>query len=157
MYTFRLKFRGNLFPRVKLTIFQHWSRLWLSVIQVTNYYLNQWWLVYLYIYASFSLNEFTTSIDNLSYQVLKWMIRYLNPLSNILKDSLAPFLHTCTKYKSHFHWLAYIYIEIDTKITLSMIAWVIREISYRYLLTIGLHTNWFVAINVGWHFLNWEL
>ena len=30
------------FPRVQLTIFQHWFRLWLMVGQVASHYLNQW-------------------------------------------------------------------------------------------------------------------
>ena len=46
MYWFLFKFYWSLFPRVQLTIFQHWFR-----------YLNQWWLVYWCIYAFIGLNE----------------------------------------------------------------------------------------------------
>ena len=46
MYEFQLRFHWNLFLRVKLTIFQHWFRLWLGADQGTCHYLNQWWLVY---------------------------------------------------------------------------------------------------------------
>ena len=63
MYKFRLKFHWNLFPRVQLTIFQHWFRKWLGAGQATSHYLKQWWLVYwriyAYIYASRGLNELT--------------------------------------------------------------------------------------------------
>ena len=45
------------FPRVELTIFQHWFRYWLGADQATSHYLNQWWLVYRRIYASHGLNE----------------------------------------------------------------------------------------------------
>ena len=57
MHKFRLRFHWSLFPRVQLTIFRHWFRLWLSADQLTNHYLNQWWLVYWCVYASLSLNE----------------------------------------------------------------------------------------------------
>ena len=57
MYEFRLKFHWSLFPRVQLTIFQHWFRKWLGAVQATSHYLNQWWLVYRRIYASLGLNE----------------------------------------------------------------------------------------------------
>ena len=57
MFVFRLKFHWSLFPRVQLTIFQQWFRLWLGAVQATSHYLNQWWLVYQRIYASLGLNE----------------------------------------------------------------------------------------------------
>ena len=57
MYELRFKFQWSLFPRVQLTIVQHWLRKWLDAGQATNHYLNQWWLVYWRIYASFGLNE----------------------------------------------------------------------------------------------------
>ena len=44
MFEFRLTFHWILFPGVKLTIFQHWFRLWLGAVQATSHYLNQWWL-----------------------------------------------------------------------------------------------------------------
>ena len=34
------------FPKVQLTIFQHWLRWWLDAVQATSHYLNQWWLFY---------------------------------------------------------------------------------------------------------------
>ena len=49
MYEFRLWFHWRLFLRVKLTIFQHWFRLWLGT--------SQWWLVYWRIYVALGLNE----------------------------------------------------------------------------------------------------
>ena len=57
MYEFRLRFHWILFPRVQLTISQHWCRSWLGAGQATRHDLNQWWLVYWRIYASFGLNE----------------------------------------------------------------------------------------------------
>ena len=57
MYWFRLKFHWTLFPRVQLTIFQHWFRWWLDAGQATSHYLKQWWLVYWRIYASLGLNK----------------------------------------------------------------------------------------------------
>ena len=57
MFKLRLRFHWSLFPRVKLTIFEHWFRLWLGAGQATSHYLNQWWLGYWRIYASLGLNE----------------------------------------------------------------------------------------------------
>ena len=62
MFEFRLKFQWSLFPRVQLTIFQHWFRYWLGAVQATSHYLNQWWLVYRRIYTSLGLNEFKENI-----------------------------------------------------------------------------------------------
>ena len=59
MFEFWLKFHWSLFPRVQLTIFQHWFRWWLGAVQATSHNLNQWWLVYRGIYASLGLNELT--------------------------------------------------------------------------------------------------
>ena len=43
--SFWWKFHWNLFPRVHLTIFQHWFREWLGACQATSHYLNQWCLI----------------------------------------------------------------------------------------------------------------
>ena len=43
MYEFRLIYHWSLFPRVQLTIFQHWFRYWLGTEQATSHYLNQCW------------------------------------------------------------------------------------------------------------------
>ena len=40
-------------------IFQHRLRYWLGADQATSPYLNQWWLVYWYIYTSLGLSEWT--------------------------------------------------------------------------------------------------
>ena len=42
MYEFRLRFHWSLFLSFKLTISQHWFRLWLGAVQATSHYLNQW-------------------------------------------------------------------------------------------------------------------
>ena len=57
IYEFRLRFHWSLFLRVQLTIFQHWSRLWLGPYQATSHRLNQWWLVFWSMYASLGRNE----------------------------------------------------------------------------------------------------
>ena len=57
MFEFRLKFHWSLFPRVQLTILQHWFRQWLGAVQATSDYLNQWWLDYRRIYASLGFKE----------------------------------------------------------------------------------------------------
>ena len=60
IYEFRLKFHWSLYPRVQLTIFDHWFIQWLGAGQATSHYLNQWWLDYRRIYASLGLNELNT-------------------------------------------------------------------------------------------------
>ena len=50
MHQLRLIFHWSLFPRVQLTIFQHWFKY-------HRYHLNRWWLVHWRIYASPGLNE----------------------------------------------------------------------------------------------------
>ena len=57
MFEFRIQFHWSLFPRILLTIVQHWFRQWLATNQATSAYLNQWWLVYSRIYVSIGLNE----------------------------------------------------------------------------------------------------
>ena len=37
MYKFWLRFHWSLFPKVQLTIFQHWLRQWLGAVQVTSH------------------------------------------------------------------------------------------------------------------------
>ena len=64
MFKFRLRFHWSLFPRVQLTIFQHWFRWWLGADQATSHYLNQGRKVYWRIYASLGLNELNYSSIN---------------------------------------------------------------------------------------------
>ena len=47
IYEFRLTFHWSLFPRVQLTIIQHWFRWWLGAEQATSLYLNQCWSSFL--------------------------------------------------------------------------------------------------------------
>ena len=68
IYEFPLRFHRSLFPRVQLTIFHHWLRLWLGAGQATSHYLNQWWLVYWHIYPSLGLNDLT-----MSFTVKLWL------------------------------------------------------------------------------------
>ena len=62
MFEFRLEFHWSMFPSDWITIIQHWFRWWLGAVQATSHYLNQWWLVYRRIYASFGLNELSTCV-----------------------------------------------------------------------------------------------
>ena len=85
MFEFRLKFHWSLFPRVQLTIFQHWFRLWFGAEQATSHYLNQCWLEYRRIYASLGLNELTNMtlnpmghyVSRTEYILKKWKIKCL--------------------------------------------------------------------------------
>ena len=43
IFVFWLKFHWSRFPRVQLTITQHWFRKWLDIQKVTSHYLNQSW------------------------------------------------------------------------------------------------------------------
>ena len=62
IYQFRLWFHWNLFPRVQLTIFNHWFGRWLGASQETSHYLNQSWLFYWRIYVSLGLSELTRAV-----------------------------------------------------------------------------------------------
>ena len=68
MFEFRFKFHWSLFPRVQLTIIQHWFRWWLGAVQATSHYLNQWWLVNRRIYTSLGLNELKRVAENFLWQ-----------------------------------------------------------------------------------------
>ena len=72
MFEFLLKFHWSLFPRVELTIFQYWFRLWLGADQATSHYLNQWWLDYRRIYASLGLNELSSGRALSKSPVITW-------------------------------------------------------------------------------------
>ena len=67
IYEFRLRFHLSLFPRVHLTICQHWFWYWFGADQATSHYLNQWWLVYWRIYASLCINELLDNAGVLLY------------------------------------------------------------------------------------------
>ena len=69
MLWFLYTFHWNIFPRVQLTIFQHWLRWWLGADQAASHYLNQWWLFYWRMYASLGINE------------LKMLIKPSRPMS----------------------------------------------------------------------------
>ena len=43
---FWLKFHWSVFLKPQLTIFQHWFRWWLGVVQAAGHYMNQWWLFF---------------------------------------------------------------------------------------------------------------
>ena len=47
MYKFWFRFHWSLFPRVQLTMFQHWFSQWLGAGQATSLYQNQCWYVLL--------------------------------------------------------------------------------------------------------------
>ena len=58
MFELRLRIHRKLFLRVQLAIiFQHRFKSWYGAVQATSHYMNEWWLDYRRIYASFGLNE----------------------------------------------------------------------------------------------------
>ena len=80
MFGFRLTFHLSLLPRVQLTIFLHWFRYWLGAVKATSHYLNQWWLAYRRIYASFGLNELRNEIiftKNILISLSVYSLNYL--------------------------------------------------------------------------------
>ena len=60
------------FPRVQLTIFQHWFRYWLGADQATSHYLKQWWLDCWRIYASLGLDELSHTVNDLQSRYFYW-------------------------------------------------------------------------------------
>ena len=109
LYKFRLRFHWNLFPRVKITIFQHWFRWWLGAGQATSHYLNQWWLVYWRIYALplatlLTLNELkcTTGYLQSSYQLIPsmenpWKSKNFSSSKNALQERRSE-IHSWPKW-----------------------------------------------------------
>ena len=89
MYKFRLKFHWSLFPRVQLTISQHWFRWWLGADQATSHYLNQWWLIYWRIYASLGLNELIFGKESQRAYMWRLLIYRLWPVAS----HFDPFSH----------------------------------------------------------------
>ena len=63
MYECRLGFHWNLDLWFQLAIFQHWRVAW----SVPSHCLNQWWLVYLRIYALVGLNELMYHLQSDGY------------------------------------------------------------------------------------------
>ena len=72
MHQSRLRFHWSLFPKVGLTIFQHWFRNWSGAGQATSHYLDQWWLVYWRLYASIRLNELKVSSGLFNQWLVAW-------------------------------------------------------------------------------------
>ena len=83
----RLRFDWSLFPRVQLSIFQHWS--------APSHYLNQWWLFYRRIYASLGLNELFKQ-PCLKYE-LRDSYRLEQPKFNIFTYGLRSFRYYGSK------------------------------------------------------------
>ena len=83
MFKFRLRFHWSLFPRVQLTVFQHWFRKWLGAGQATSHYLDQWWLIYWRMYASLGLIELICKMKIYNFPIMKRVHR-----------SGANFIHT---------------------------------------------------------------
>ena len=103
----KLRFHWSLFLMVQLTIFQHWFRWWLGTDWVTSHCLNQWWLIYWRIYASFGLNELRNlSLDNLKGK-LQMTFSNAFPSMEMFKFWLKFFwsLLLRVKFKISQHWL----------------------------------------------------
>ena len=96
MFEFRLQFHWSLFPRVQLTIFQHWFRSWLGAVQATSHYLNQWWLVYRRIYAWLGLNELRQWLN--THLQLKASFRILWKISKVFLIAMSKISIVC-KYR----------------------------------------------------------
>ena len=90
-----LNFDEDFTDVLQLTILQHWFRWWFGARLVTKHYLNQWWLVYLRIYASLGLSELTLVViykyrDNYvcepyTYGATTWEVDSLVPGSCVCK------------------------------------------------------------------------
>ena len=90
MYEFRVRFRWSLFLRVQLTIFQHWFSQWLGADQATSHYMNQWWLVYLRIYASVNYALLGRSIIRLQLTECYYSgVGEATPVSNTVQSTKA--------------------------------------------------------------------
>ena len=74
---FWFKFHLKCSPRVKLTIFQHWLRWWLSTEQVASHYLEPTMAQFTDTYTLFCLNELRSGWD-------EWVIKFntLRPRQN---------------------------------------------------------------------------
>ena len=69
--------------RVQLIMFQHCFRLWLGADQATSHYLNQWWLLYGRIHASFGVKI------SAHYKNTGTVINSLSTVTNSLSLSLS--------------------------------------------------------------------
>ena len=79
---FWLNFHWNMFPRIQLTIIQHWFRKWLGADQAASHYLNQWWLIHRRIYATLGLNELTyCQLDTLGTSFTQIKIIKIKPFN----------------------------------------------------------------------------
>ena len=103
-----LNFDEDFTDVLQLTIFPHWFRWWFGARRVTIHYLNQWWLVYLRIYASLGLSELTLVViykyrDNYicvpyTYGTTTWEVDSLVPGSCVCKWVNFEFTITPTTY-----------------------------------------------------------
>ena len=128
MFEFRLKFHWSLFLRFHLAIFQHWFRYWISAVQATSHYLNQWLLVYWRIYASLGLNELTLLMLEMEYScfggqyhpclLMPWLLKspghqqacnWLCRTANMYCCSRVNFIYLC-KAKSKIQFKMWIYV-----------------------------------------------
>ena len=109
MFEFRLNFQWSMFPKVQLTIFQHWFRWWLGAVQATSHYMNQIWLVYRRIYASLGLNVLNDPMETDNTIITPFRVtrtfKWNNPIQNILKGLQIAF-HVDWESRSGFMWRA---------------------------------------------------
>ena len=95
----QISLNGNLFLRLKLTIFQHWFRWWLDVDQATSHYLRQWWsslLTHICVTRSQWVvsDWFVIDSDNGLSPGRSWVIRWTNATLFSVRRSAT----NCTLY-----------------------------------------------------------
>ena len=79
MFEFPLKFNWSLFLSIQSIVFQYRFKQWLGAVQATSHYLNQWWFVYWWIYASLGLNELSNGWPSTSKLHCWWPLSMASP------------------------------------------------------------------------------
>ena len=72
MHKFRLRFHKILFPKVQLTISEHWFRKWLGPDQATSHYLKQCWFADAYMHHSASMSLYINTLHTVWISYLRY-------------------------------------------------------------------------------------
>ena len=112
IYEFSLIFHWSVFPRVQLTIYQHWFGQWLGTKKAASFYLNQYGgLICWHIYTSLGLNKLksetrwvdgtqTSEVTPVTIQQILTHHLYLSR-SNLMVIEVFSSIYRCT-----FHFVA---------------------------------------------------